>query len=532
VEGIIPDMKGNLFAILGLIGLVALGAGLILASSSGQWTTAPTLLTAGGGLLIVLFIVAYRREAKATLGSRSAMYGANLAIVTLALIGILTIVNILAAKYHQRKDLTHSGMYSLASQTVKLLEGLDKDVNVLAFFKDDGGDRGVVEDLLEEYKFISDKFKVQFIDPDKNPAITKRYGVTNYGTVVLESGDKLERIVEGGNTSEESVTNALLRVIREGKKKIYFIEGHGEADLEDADRTGYSQAKAMLENQNYEVAVLFLMREEEVPEDCALLIAGGPEKEFIESELETLNRYLERAGKALFMLDPAPSAGLKDFLEDWGVEVGDDVVVDVSPAGRLFGAGEFLPMAMSYPEHPITEDFRVATIFPYVRSVSASDASPPGVTAQSLAQTSQQSWAETGPVTGEVSYNEGEDRLGPISLAVAVTAEAKEAPSDTAAMGGGKSGEESKPQTRLVVVGDSEFASNALIASSGNGDFFLNIVSWLVEEEELISIRPKDPEDRRVTLTAGQTKIVMYLSLLILPLSVLVLGVGVWLKRR
>jgi ABC-type uncharacterized transport system involved in gliding motility auxiliary subunit len=276
------------------------------------------------------------------------------------------------------------------------------------------------------------------------------------------------------------------------------------------------------------------MREPEVPDDCSLLVACGPEKEFLESELQTMARYLDRAGKALLLLDPAPSAGLKSFLSGWKVDVGEDVVVDVSPAGRLFGVDEFMPMAMSYPSHAITEEFSVATLFPFARSVSPSNVTVAGVTAQTILQTSEQSWAETGPTTeGEVRYDEADDRRGPISLGVAVTAEPKEAPTDSMAVPTAEGAEESGgAETRLVVVGDSEFANNSFIGFSGDGDLFLNIVSWLAEEEELISIRPKDPEDRRVTLTAGQTRIVMYLSLLILPLSVLVLGVGVWLKRR
>jgi ABC-type uncharacterized transport system involved in gliding motility auxiliary subunit len=530
VEGITPEMKGNLFAILGLIGLAALGAGLILVSSSGQWTGSAKILAAVGAVLVVLFLAAYRSNIRALLGKRSTAYGANVALVFVLLIAILTIVNVIADRNHRRFDLTHSGMYSLAPQTVKLLKGLDKDVSALAFFKDDNPDKYKVEDLLNEYKFVSSKFSVRFIDPDKNPGITKTYGVKNYGTIVLESGGKTERVVEGANTKEESVTNALLKVIREGKKKIYFVEGHGEGDIDNTERTGYSQAKTDMENENYEVAKLFLMREQEVPEDCSLLVVCGPKKEFLESELQTITRYLDHAGKALFMLDPAPSAGLKDFLKNWRVDVGDNVVVDVSPAGRLFGVDEFMPMAMSYPEHAITKDFDVATLFPYARSVSVSSESVPGVTAQSIVETGAQSWAETGPTTGDVRFDPDVDKRGPISLAVAVTAEAKAAQQDTTA---GEPGKESTPsQTRIVVVGDSDFANNSFITFSGDSDFFLNIVSWLAEQEDLISIRPKAPEDRRINLTAAQTRVVMYLSLLVLPLAVLATGVGVWLKRR
>jgi ABC-type uncharacterized transport system involved in gliding motility auxiliary subunit len=525
-------MKSTVYSILGLVGLVALGAGLIFASASSGWPALAKILSIAGAALIALFIAVNRHGVRATLGSRSTAYGANLAVVFVLLVAVLGLVNAFASKYNYRKDLTHSGMFSLSSQTVNLLKGLDRDVEALAFFQESSNDRAGVEDMLKEYGYVSDRFKYQLIDPDKNPGITKRYGVTEYGTIVLECGDKVEKITKGGATQEEDLTNALLKVVREGKKKIYFVEGHGEADIEDTGRTGYSQAKEALESQNYDVEKLFLMRQEEIPEDCALLITNGPEKAFLETEEQAVERYLARGGKALFMLDPAPSTGMTEFFAKYGVKVGEDVVVDVSPAGRLFGVDEFMPMAMSYPTHAITEGFNVATLFPYARSVEVAENVPPGETVESFLKTGQQSWAETGPVTGEVRFDEGEDVRGPVSLGVAVTMEATDVPADTTMPSGETPGEESKPEARMVVIGDSEFANNSFLHFSGDEDFFLNIVSWLAEDEDMIAIRPKSPEDRRVALTARQTRLVMYLSLMVLPLSVLGLGVGVWLKRR
>ncbi len=524
-------MRSTVFSILGLVGLAALGAGLILASASGSWVTSSKVLTIAGAVLMAVFTGGNWSGVKATLTSRTTAYGANIAVVFVLLVAILTLVNFLASRHHRRFDLTHSGMYSLSSQTVKLLEGLDKEVKALAFFQENSGDRSHVEDLLDEYRYVSNKFEVEFIDPDKNPGVTNRYGVTEYGTIVLEAEDKVERITQGGSTEEEHVTNALLKVVREGRKKICFVEGHGEADIEDVGRTGYSQAAASLESQNYVVEKLFLMRQEEVPEDCSALVIPGPETDLLESELAAIERYLARAGKVLFMLDPTPSAGMAGFFEDWEVVVGEDVIVDVSPAGRLFGVDEFMPMVMSYPSHPVTEGFNMATLFPYARSIAAGGAKA-GITSETILETGAQSWAETGPLTGEVEFDPDEDRRGPISIGVAVTAEAEAAPADTSVVPSETGDEGEPPKARMVVIGDSEFANNSFLNFSGDEDFFLNVISWLAEEEDLISIRPKNPEERRVNLTAKQTRIVMYLSLMVLPLSVLGVGIGVWLRRR
>ncbi len=457
---------------------------------------------------------------------RKTMYGFNTFIAIVLFIGILSIVNYLSERHNIRADLTESDFFSLADQTVKVLKGLEDDVWVYAFFKDPdtSGEEMRLRDLFEEYDVRSEKFHYEFIDPDKKPERAKAYDVKQYRTVVIVSGDKEEQILD---VNEEKLTNAILKVSREERKKVFFLEGHGERDIENIDREGYNTAKIALEEENYDIAKIMLAREETIPDDCAALIVASPKVDLLANELEKIEGYLKSGGSVLLMLDPSPGIGMESFLSKWGVEVGDDVVVDVSGMGRLFGAGPTIPLVSEYLSHSITEDFNVMTFFPLARSVTPVKREE--TSAQTLLRTTARSWAERNYQEEPFKPDEDVDLMGPISLAVAVTREI-ETEADSLAMEELPDGD--KAASRMVVFGDADFACNSYFTGQGNSDLFLNVVNWLAEEEDLISIRPKVRADRRVTMTSTQTKYVFYLTVFAMPLLVLVAGIVVKVRRR
>jgi len=456
---------------------------------------------------------------------RKAKYGINSVVAILFFIGLLGLVNFISNRHHVRADLTQSGLFSLADQTVKVLKGLDKEVVAYAFFQ--VPDRRL-EDLLEEFKMKSEKFSFDFIDPDREPEIAKAYDVKRYGTVVVKSGENEEQVFD---VTEEKLTNAILKVSREEKKKVYFLEGHGERDLENIERDGYNAAKKALENENYDIGTLILAREKAIPEDCSALIIASPRVAPLENEIDLIERYLKSGGSALFMLDPSPAIGLEGFLSDWGVDVGDDIVVDVSGVGRLFGAGPTIPLVSDYPSHRITNEFNVMTFFPLTRSIRPRDEKGKGAKVQTILRTSARSWAEKNYGEKPFRLNEDVDLKGPVSIAVALTEEFH-SEADTLGGKGEESIENKKRTARMVVFGDADFACNSYFSVSGNSDLFLNVVNWLAEEEDLISIRPKQREDRRVSMTAAQSRYVFYLTVIALPLIVLAVGITVKVKRR
>jgi ABC-type uncharacterized transport system involved in gliding motility auxiliary subunit len=249
-----------------------------------------------------------------------------------------------------------------------------------------------------------------------------------------------------------------------------------------------------------------------------------------------LKTYLGKAGKVLLMLDPvdkpdAPSVpNLVALAREWGADVGNDVVVDASGMGRLIGTDASVPVAATYPSHPITERFNVITAYPMARSVAPVSGGVSGRTAQTFVESSPRSWAETdikGLLTsGQVAMDEGKDRPGPVSLATATSAPSGEAPKPDDAP------EAPKPETRVVVFGDSDFPSNAVLGIQGNRDLFMNTVGWLSQQENLISIRPKEADDRRITLTATQQQNIVWMSLLVIPALVFGTGVYGWWRRR
>ena len=516
----------TLFGVLG-VGLLTLGA--ILSIIPGVPGRISSILFILGALSLVGFFIVNVDRIGATLGRRSMRYGANAALLVLILSGILVLVNFISSRHHRRIDLTANKRYSLSDQTLKILDSLDRDVTFTAFYKEGEGEN--LKDLLMEYEYHSDNIKYEFVDPDRYPGKAKRYGVTTYGTTIAETEEKEEKISGSG---EEDITNVILKVTREGRKAVYFLGGHGEKDTDSDERDDYSMAREAIEDDNYEVKRHLLMQDPTVPDDCSVLIIAGPQKDLLTHEKEAITQYLQAGGKALFLLDPSPAAGMEDYLVDWGVIVGRDVVVDVSGVGQLFGADEFIPIVTDFGLTDITKEFAVATFFPYARSVTKAVEVGEGLTVDMLAQTSSHSWAETGSLEGTIAFDEGQDSEGPISLGVVVTADMKSEvegvdTSDTTNVddefqGGGK--------TRIVVFGDSDFASNAYFGLSGNGDLFLNAVSWLAEEEDLIAIRPKSPDTRRVTMTFTQARSIFFFTVIIIPAIVFITGLSVWWRRR
>jgi ABC-type uncharacterized transport system involved in gliding motility auxiliary subunit len=447
-------------------------------------------------------------------------YTANSLVAILAVLAILATVNYITSNHKLRYDTTEAGRFSLSDQTSKVLKNLDREVKAYAFFQ--GVDRRM-DDLFVNYTYYTDNFTYEFVDPDKKPELAKAFNIDRYNTVVITCGDREEKVEEN---TEQGVTNIILKVSRDEQKVIYFLEGHGERDLSSVDREGYSSAKEAMENENYVVGHLSLARVDSFPDDCSALVIASPQARLFDRELELIEGYLQQGGSVLMLLDPPPFEGFKGFLNSWGVEVGDNLVIDASGVGRMFGAGPTIPLVTNYEAHPITKGFRVMTFFPYARSVVKSDNAPSDVTVKNLCSTSKNSWADKEIEGEKFKFDEGDDTRGPISIATVSTRGIT-----ASSLIDGEEVEEEK-KARLVVFGDADFVSNSYFSASGNADLFLNSINWLLEEEDLISIRPREHEDRRLTLTAGQTRRVFYLAVIFMPLAVICIGMIVWRRNR
>ncbi len=497
----------------------------------------PIMLFSLGIITLAVYIGLNMALLKQGFKRKSFIYSSNLFLVIVLVIGILAIINYFFAKNHYRMDFTESKLHSLSDQSVSVLKGLDDDVNIKLFFREGNYGRAGMEHLMEIYSYHSNHIKFEFIDPDKNPGLVKRYEIAEDGTTIFESGDKESRIT---STTEEDITNAIIKISREGKKVIYLLEGHGEASLEETGDNGYSTAKSELEKLAYEVKKLALALEDNFPDDISLLIVPGPQKDLLPNELDTIRTYIQSGGRVFFMTDPETAPGLTPYLEEFGVKLESDLIVDT--VSRLLGGDYFMPVINEYEYHRITDKFRYATFFPYARSVNPTEEKPEGITVESIAKSSQNSWSERQLDQQEVTFSEEDDVGGPISLAVVATIQPKETsqqtePEEEAAEMETEeqdTTEETTPKKegRIAVFGDSDFVTNRYYYLSGNGNFFLNTVNWLTEEEDLIAIQPKTSSPRTIQLSPSQGRLIFFVSLIILPLAVLITGISIWVRRR
>jgi ABC-type uncharacterized transport system involved in gliding motility auxiliary subunit len=451
--------------------------------------------------------------------ARQTKYAAYAVSYILIVIAAVVVANILADRYNKSYDSTANKRYSLSEQTAKIVKGLKQDAVITYFNRSTRFQEG--KDLLDQYANLSPKVKVKYVDPDKDPELTREYGVRDFGTAVVQIGSKREA---AKGVTEEGVTGAFIRDLKSNARTVCFTSGSGEHQLDDSDREGFSHFKELLAKDNYESKSVDLLSKVEVPADCTTLVIAGPTKDYEQPEVDAIEKYVEDGGRAFFMLDPplklgheeiADNDALTNLLQGWGVTLDKDLILDLNPLGQIAGLGPQVALVTSYASQPIVDQLRgTATGFPLARSLEIKSTDKTSV--EKLFDSSETSLATNNLSSPEINVKDPKNKKGPLTLAAAGTY---------------STGKENS-QGRFVVVGSSTWAANRFIDFNGNDDLASNAVNWLSSDEDLISIRPKPPEDRRITMTSRQLAWVRATSQFGLPLVVLVLGVGVWWKRR
>lgn len=502
--------------------------GLILDSIVPEKRHLTLTITLFGAVLFLAGVVLNAKDIGAALRGKRAREASASVGYTLTVLAVVVLANFLATRHHKRLDLTEDKDFSLSEQTIKVLEGLPREVTLTSFSRESDPGRPKLQDLLEEYTYRTRKLTVHYVDPDTNPAEVRRYNVTELGTIVVESGKQEQRITSG---DEESITNALIKVTSDKERVVYAVTGHGEHDLNDTQRDGLSNLKAALEKQNYVVKPLTL--NQGVPADCSALIIDGPEKPFLDAEVKMVSDYVGKGGRLFLAVDPGRDPGFGPLLAQYGAAVRKDVVID--KVSQLFGGDARIPMVAQdgYDRtHPITKTFEYQTIFPLASSLDVKDSPPAGVTATKLAHTSEMSWGETSDEelkSGHIQLDEGKDTRGPITLAAAL--EKKEAaPAAVPAKEGTASA--AGADSRIVLFGDGDFVSNNYVNAGGNGDLALSAIAWLVEQGELMSIRPKSSSPRIAILSPAQVFYYFWTIVAVAPLAIAASGVAIWWRRK
>jgi ABC-type uncharacterized transport system involved in gliding motility auxiliary subunit len=462
-----------------------------------------------GLVLVAVSIVFNFGEIVGVFRRRQGKLGANTVILSVGVLALVVVANFLGYRHHKRIDLTTEGLYSISDQTKKVVANLPKDVKVL-YFSDK--DNQQFSDLMLEYKYAGGRISYERVDPQQRPEVVRKYKPKREGDIAVAAGDRTEII---SSATEQAVTNAILKVTRDTVKTVCFVEGHGEKSLADTQAgSGYSTVDQRLKDENFQLKTVLLAREQQVPSECAALVVAGPKHSFTPPETAMIGKYLDGGGKAMLMLDPETDPQLGDVLKSWGIEASDNTALDATGRGQLVGAGPEAPLVVDYGSHAITKDFtRTMTIFPMARAIKVSNSA--GASVSPLLSTSEASFAKEKITPGvELQYDPAKDQKGPLTLGAAASKSVN-----------GK-------EARLVVIGDSDFATNGAFKFQSNGDLFLNSVNWLAEEEDLISIRPKSVTSRAVTMSASQQRTFLFLSALLMPLAVIGSGVYIWWKRR
>lgn len=525
-------MLKRVLGLLGWLGVALVFAAVAISQLRPEWQWYRTLAI-GGLVCTLLYVLSQWREIAREFSGRQARYGTLAVASILVVLGILAAINYLAARHNKRWDLTAARQYTLSDQTRQIVQGLERPVQATVFARTEDFER--FRTRLDQYQYLSRQFQVEYIDPEKRPALAERLEGSGLGTIVLEYDGRVQRV---SSDAEQDLTNALIKVVQGDQHKAYFVEGHGERDISGSDGAGYGAVAKELESDNFAAEKLVLLQQD-IPDDASVVVIAGPTSDLLQPEVDKLRAYLDQGGKLMVLIDPPqradapPLDNLKGLLREWAVDVGRNAVLD--PMSQLRGADASVPVAAPpYPYHAITGTFRMLTAYPYARSVAPVEEGAGGRHATTFIQSGRNSWAETDlrllTTRGEAQpeFDKG-DIAGPVSLAVAVAAPVANGNKTPAE---GENEERHTPETRLVVVGDSDFASNSVLGTGGNRDMFLNMVNWLAQQENLISVRPRNPEDRRITLSAGQDRMIFWFAVLIMPGLILLAGIQTWWRRR
>ncbi len=465
---------------------------------------------------IALFALLDPQRLREILAGRQARYSSNALVLSIAFIGILVVINFVAYKNPLRWDLTEDKTHTLSKETIDTLASLKEPVKAEAYFTSRYPSQ-TAQDLLDSYQYNSSgKFSYEFIDPEQNPVRAQASQVTRDGTIVLKQGERQEQVTYAG---EQDMTSALIRLANPGTRAVYFLTGHGEYDPDSTSDKSYSQVKTALTAKNYTVATLNLLATRTIPADALAVIIAGPDKPVSAEETDLLTAYLQNGGSIVYLAEPeivtqfgdAPDPLAANLQANWGIQFNNDMVIDLNynPPSVAVSA--------SYGQHVITDKLNnLAVVMPSARSIEQAEPQPAGITTTVLIQTAQNSWAETDMQSlsdNKVNYDSGVDLQGPISLAIAA---------ENTTTGG-----------RVVVVGDSDFASSNNFGQYGNGDFLINAIDWAAKQENLINLTPKQSTQRILVMNNQSTMgLILLGTVFLLPGIVIIGGVAVWIQRR
>jgi len=485
-----------------------------------------------------------RKEGKRSLRRtrlHKGVHGAHFMIQLSLLVILWAMVIYLSQRTYQREDWSRQQLTELSAKTVSVLESIEEPLQIILLITPDAHGSSLLEDVVEEFAARQPLLQTEKVDPNRDVSrtqeLTAKYEVAEVDQIIIEYQGRHRivplssmRILESdevrelgqeprmvGFQGEAILSSALLALTRVNSPVVYFLSGHGEKDIDNFDRSqkAYSQVRERLEADQFDVRTLNLEQRGGVPQDADALVIAGATSRISQPELDILRSYMNRRGRLAVLVDAEIDVGLTPLLAEFGVQLSSDVVVD--PARTLQGSDVHVT---TYSPHPITHAMEnIRSIFIRPRSITpaiqagTADADRPRFS--SLATTSSQSWSEVDPEVEPLQFNPGRDQQGPITVAAAVE------------WNGPGVGNE----RRLVAVGDSVFAGNWL-ANGGGMRLLQNSIAWLVEEDTLLEVAPRDVTEIRLQLSRPELNRLLLQAAVVLPGIAAVLGIFIGWRRR
>lgn len=557
-----------------ILGIFLISVGVVLQQVNTNLANLVIAMVGGGIAVFIAGGVIFLYTNRGFWSKRSTESTTNAIISTVALLLILGLVNFLGLRYSFKIDLTENQLYTLSPQSQQLVKNLSQPMTVYVF---DSPSNDFDRKLLKDYARKNDLFQYQFVDPQVSINLAQKFNVTRLGDVYLESGDRkqlVQTVSPQSRLSEVKLTNAIAKIQQTQQPTIYILQGHGEPSIE-AGQNSISQAVTTLTDKGYMVYPLTLATSPLIPPDADVLIINNPEKELLQGEINVIEKYLEDGGNLLVMYNAQTNVNLDRILSKWGVKFDNRLVVDASGAGEVFGLGPSITLVVEYGEHPITQDFNKGiTLFPWARAIITD--SIENITTTPLLITNSQSWGESNPEGENVELDTTVDLPGPLNIGVALAKknplrDALQPQKDTL----NKENDKLEPnndlpvlepqkenqgsdlpsppimktpqettldidiakknqpsETRMVVIGNGNFATDGWFQQQLNGDFFVNTLAWLGNQDDrTLSISPKEVTNRRINLSGFQASLITWLAIIIIPALGFTVSIVTWWQR-
>jgi hypothetical protein len=431
---------------------------------------------------------------------------------TVAALVLLVLADFGAHRVRRQFDLTSENSQTLSDETKLVLGALKKNVKATIFYARGDPDRVTASTLLLRYRRLSSRVSFRILDPNQSASEASRLGLDPVaGGIALEQGGRVER---AGTATEQDITAAIARLERGKPSSVCLTRGHGESDPDSTLGEGFKAATEVLLRNGYELRSLDLLTRSEIPSSCEAVVIANPTADLGPAN-QALSTYFKNAGRGVILTDPIAPLDWKPILEPYGLKIERGIVLEADP-DRRFPDDPTRPVIFSYNSPNSIVNRLPPTFFPGVQGVLPTKEDISGLVTSELARTSERSYLEREPLTAK--FDEGKDIAGPITLVAAA---------DLSGNFGGK-----VIRTRLVVFGDSDFATNSFINEAGNSTFLVRALDWAIIEEDLVTVSTNLPKVRPLELTEGRILYARLLLAVVVPLLFLVGGSAMWLVRR